>query len=230
MTHPFSYASSGLYRVSHAKSLLRVKAAVEHWELAEYASRVLIGAVFTLVTIRLGADFVQTLRVTSFLLLVSEGLVLLLTVARRRAVVVDRSWDARLVTAISLAGAPLLDPTAELSVLPETLAAGISVAGLLVIVAGKVCLGRSLGVIPANRGIVCKGIYRLVRHPIYAGYQLTHSAFLLTHLNVWNVCVFVTSDVALILRAICEERTLARDPDYVRYQSRVRWRLVPGVF
>jgi protein-S-isoprenylcysteine O-methyltransferase Ste14 len=134
------------------------------------------------------------------------------------------------VTAVSLAGAPLLDPASEISLLPDTVAAGMSVAGLLVIVAGKLCLGRSLGIVPANRGIVCRGVYRLIRHPIYAGYQVTHGAFLLTHLDLWNVCVFVTSDVALILRAIYEERTLAGDPEYVRYQSRVRWRMVPGVF
>ncbi len=83
----------------------------------------LIGALFTLVTIRLGADFLRTMRLTSLLLLISEGLVLLLTVARRRAVVVDRSWDARLVTGISLVGAPLLNPDATLSLLPNSVAA-----------------------------------------------------------------------------------------------------------
>ena len=230
MSYPFSHAWSGLHKASRTMYLQRARAAFERWELTEHASRVLIGALLTLVTIRLGADFVRTMRLTSLLLLMSEGLVLLLTVMRRRAVVVDRSWDARLVTAISLAGAPLLNPSATLSPLPDGVAAGISAVGLLVIVAGKLCLGRSLGIVPANRGIVSRGIYRVIRHPIYAGYAVTHVAFLLTHFDVWNVCVLVTSDVATILRAIYEERTLARDPEYVRYQSNVRWRLVPGVF
>jgi protein-S-isoprenylcysteine O-methyltransferase Ste14 len=230
MTSPFSQALSGLHKAGHTKPFQRARAAAERWELAEHASRVLIGALFTLVTIRLGSDFLRTMRLTSLLLLISEGLVLLLTVARRRAVVVDRSWDARLVTGISLVGAPLLNPDATLSLLPNSVAAGISAVGLIVIVAGKLCLGRSLGIVPANRGIVCKGIYKLIRHPIYAGYTVTHVAFLLTHLDVWNACVLVTSDVATILRAIYEERTLSRDPEYVRYQSHVRWRLVPGVF
>jgi protein-S-isoprenylcysteine O-methyltransferase Ste14 len=230
MSYPFSDAWSGLYKVSPTERLRRAKTAFEQSELAEHASRVAIGALFTFVTLRLGADFLSTMRLTSLLLLVSEGLVLLLTVTRRRAVVVDRSWDARLVTALSLAGAPLLHPSADVSFVPETAAAGISATGLLIIVAGKLCLGRSLGIVPANRGIVCKGAYRLVRHPIYSGYLITHVAFLFTHFDVWNACVLVTSDVATILRALYEERTLARDPEYVRYQSRVRWRLVPGVF
>jgi protein-S-isoprenylcysteine O-methyltransferase Ste14 len=229
MAYSFSDAWSGLYKGGPKERFLRAKHAFEQ-EFGEHVSRVLIAALFTLVTINIGADFLRTMRLTSLLLLVSEGLVLLLTLARRRAVVVDRSWDARLVTAISLAGAPLLNSSATSSVLPETVAAAVSALGLLIIVAGKLSLGQSLGIVPANRGIVCRGIYRWVRHPIYAGYQITHVAFLLTHFDVWNVCVLVTSDVATILRALYEERTLARDPAYASYQSRVRWRLVPGLF
>jgi protein-S-isoprenylcysteine O-methyltransferase Ste14 len=30
---------------------------------------------------------------------------------------------------------------------------------------------------PANRGVVSTGLYRLVRHPIYMGYLITHAAF-----------------------------------------------------
>jgi protein-S-isoprenylcysteine O-methyltransferase Ste14 len=33
-----------------------------------------------------------------------------------------------------------------------------------------------------------------------------------------------------MLRAICEERTLARDPEYRSYMERVRWRIIPGLF
>jgi hypothetical protein len=31
-------------------------------------------------------------------------------------------------------------------------------------------------------------------------------------------------------RAVCEEATLARAAEYREYQTRVRWRVVPGVF
>ena len=30
---------------------------------------------------------------------------------------------------------------------------------------------------PANRGVVSTGLYRLVRHPIYLGYLITHAGF-----------------------------------------------------
>jgi protein-S-isoprenylcysteine O-methyltransferase Ste14 len=102
--------------------------------------------------------------------------------------------------------------------------------GLLLIIAGKVALGRSFGLMPANRGIVCRGVYRVMRHPIYAGYLITHAAFLVAHPIGWNLLVLVASDTALLVRAIYEERTLARDPAYASYMTNVRWRVVPGVF
>ena len=40
----------------------------------------------------------------------------------------------------------------------------------------------------------------------------------------------VGADIALLARAVCEERTLAHDAAYRDYQQQVRWRVVPGVF
>ena len=97
-------------------------------------------------------------------------------------------------------------------------------------IGGKVSLGRSFGLMPANRGIVSSGLYRLVRHPIYMGYLVTHVGFVLANPTLWNVLTLVAADLGLLLRAVCEERTLARDAAYRTYQQQVRWRVVPGVF
>ena len=51
--------------------------------------------------------------------------------------------------------------------------------GLYVQISAKVILGRSFGLIAANRGIKVAGPYRIVRHPIYAGYTIIHVGFLL---------------------------------------------------
>ena len=45
-------------------------------------------------------------------------------------------------------------------------------------------LGRSFGVAPANRGIVVRGPYSFVRHPIYTGYLITHTGFRKTILEL----------------------------------------------
>ena len=83
---------------------------------------------------------------------------------------------------------------------------------------------------PANRGVVSSGVYRLVRHPIYLGYLITHVAFLFANPSLSNIAVLVAADTALLLRAVCEEQTLARDDRYREYQQLVRWRVCPGLF
>jgi protein-S-isoprenylcysteine O-methyltransferase Ste14 len=69
-----------------------------------------------------------------------------------------------------------------------------------------------------------------VRHPIYAGYLVTHFAFLAAHPTAWNLALVLISDTALLVRSTYEERTLARDPEYAAYLTRVRWRVAPGLF
>ena len=112
----------------------------------------------------------------------------------------------------------------------ESFTLAVSAVGLAVVVAGKLSLGRSFGLLPANRGIVCAGIYRCVRHPIYLGYVITHAAFLAAHPTVWNLLALTTADIGLLARARFEERTLTRDAGYRHYRRAVRWRMLPGLY
>jgi protein-S-isoprenylcysteine O-methyltransferase Ste14 len=121
-------------------------------------------------------------------------------------------------------------PIAGAGLAPDAWTAAASAAGLLAIIGGKLSLGRSFGLVPANRGVVSTGLYRLVRHPIYAGYLVTHAAFVVANPRLWNVVLLTATDLALLLRAIQEERTLEADPVYAHYCERVRWRVMPGVF
>ena len=199
-------------------------------DVADTAARTIVVALFTVMAVRLGLDFVQTGRLTGLLLLASEALVVVLTVFRRAPASVDRSMQARVLTAISMLGPPLVRPTADPGIAPELLTVLVSAAGLLVVIGGKLSLGRSFGLMPANRGVVSTGLYRLVRHPIYMGYLVTHCAFVAANPTRWNLLLLVTADAALLARAVCEERTLAGDPQYRAYQGLVRWRVLPGVF
>ena len=199
-------------------------------DVADRVARILIIALFSFMAVRIGADFLATGRLTGLLLLGSEALVVVMTVLRRAPAVVDRSIRARALTALSLLGPPLVKPSVVVPLAPEVLTVGLSAIGLLIVIAGKVSLGRSFGLIPANRGIVSTGLYRLVRHPIYLGYLITHMAFVAANPTLWNIALLLTADIALLARAVCEERTLARDEAYRSYQTRVRWRVVPGFF
>ena len=75
---------------------------------------------------------------------------------------------------------------------PRLPAAAITVmlAGILLQVAAKLALARSVGIVPANRGIKTSGPYRFLRHPMYAGYLLTHIGFLTLNPSWWNLAAY----------------------------------------
>ncbi len=198
--------------------------------LSDLAARAVIVVLFSMMTVRFTQDFLASGRVTGLMLVVSELLVVVMTLLRRHAAAVDRGIRARMLTALSMIGPPLVRPAALVALAPQVLTAGVSLAGLLIVIGGKLSLGRSFGLMPANRGIVCTGLYRLVRHPIYMGYLITHVAFVAANPSLWNVALLVMADIALLARAVCEEGTLAEDPAYREYQTKVRWRVCPGVF
>ena len=198
-------------------------------DYGELASKIAIVTLFSSMAIRLAQDAAQTGHITGLLLLASEGLVVALTVVRRSAGIVDRTWTARLLTLFATFGPPLVRPY-SVAFAPESVTITISAIGLGIVVLGKLSLGRSFGLVPANRGIVCTGLYRFVRHPIYLGYLLTHIGFVAANPADWNLCILAAADVALLMRAVREERTLAQDPEYRDYMQRVRWRVVPGIF
>lgn len=198
--------------------------------MSDLLARAIVIVLFSLLSVNLLNDFRQTGHITGLLLLASESLVVLLTLIRRRTSIVDRSAAGLITTMLSMAGPPLLRAVAEPGMVADLATAAVSAAGLSLVVAGKITLGRSFGIAPANRGVVVAGPYGLVRHPIYTGYLITHVAFLAAHPTPWNALVIVVADGALIVRALIEERVLQGDELYRSYCQRVGWHLVPGVF
>jgi len=193
-------------------------------------ARFFVAALFAMLSVNLLGDFMRTGRITGLLLLASESMVVVLTIFRRRAHLIDRSMAAATATVLSLAGPPLVRSANVHALAPDMLTAAVSAVGLLIVIAGKVALGRSFGIAPANRGIVARGPYALIRHPIYTGYIVTHLAFAAAQPSAWNVTILVIADSALVVRALIEERLLCGDAQYQSYCDRVSWHLVPGVF
>lgn len=110
-------------------------------------------------------------------------------------------------------------------------AANILLAGgLLFAIASLAFLGRCFGVLPDVRGLVTRGPYRFVRHPLYLG-ELTALLGIalgaerwLLALPLWAVCVALQ-----LVRTGYEERSLrAEFPEYGPYAARTK-RLIPGV-
>ncbi len=198
--------------------------------IADLLARASVGVLFVTLSVNLLADFVRTRHLTGLLLLASEAMVVVLTIFRRRADGVDRTPAARVATIVSMVGPPLLRASGGSGLVSDNVSAVVSVVGLCLVIAGKLALGRSFGIVPANRGVVAGGPYLLVRHPIYAGYLITHLAFLAAHPTPANIAIVLCADTALVARALFEERILERDAIYRAYCGRVAWHLIPGVF
>ena len=133
--------------------------------------------------------------------------------------------------AITATSAPLLiQPSDEVWPALEPLAILLIVLGNIVQISGKLFLRRSFGIAPANRGIKRDGLYRLVRHPIYAGYLIMHLGVILAMPSLVNLVIYAIGWWAQLLRIGAEEKLLARDPAYRDFMQQTRWRLVPGVY
>ena len=104
------------------------------------------------------------------------------------------------------------------------------IAGLAFAICSVAVLGRCFGILPDVRGLVTRGPYRLVRHPLYLG-ELTAvlgivlgSRRPLLAGGTWLVCVGLQ-----LARTSYEERNIrAEFPQYEEYAARTK-RLIPGV-
>jgi len=199
--------------------------------LLDLAERILVLVLYGALVVRI----IDSMRADGFglgnlLLLPSEGLVFLFILLRRRARHVSarpRDW----ALALAATTAPMLvHASPERAVIPEFFAAFLLLVGTLVQLHAKVVLGRSFGCVPAHRGLKESGPYRLVRHPMYAGYMLSHFAFFAMNASAWNAALYVFCTLLQIPRLASEERLLGHDEGYVRYRARVRHRLIPGVY
>ncbi len=166
----------------------------------------------------------------NLLLLPSEGAVLLFVLLRRTTEQVSkRPLDWALAFAATCAPM-LVTVSAGRPLIPPAACAAIIVLGTLVQVHAKLVLGRSFGCVPAHRGLKAEGPYRFVRHPMYAGYMLSHAAFALMNPSAWNIGLYVVCAAIQLPRMLAEERILAGDEAYCRYCAAVRHRLIPGIF
>jgi protein-S-isoprenylcysteine O-methyltransferase Ste14 len=103
------------------------------------------------------------------------------------------------------------------------LAACLSLASLL-------SLGRRFGVRPALRSLETKGPYRVIRHPMYLAYALADIGYNLQEWNWGTVLLVLAGWASLLYRIRAEERVLSRSADWPAYISRVRYRLLPGLW
>jgi protein-S-isoprenylcysteine O-methyltransferase Ste14 len=91
-------------------------------------------------------------------------------------------------------------------------------------------LGRSFSIFPAQRPLVVRGPYALVRHPVYLGELAMLVTAAATGGPLPAVACFVAMLLLLIPRIRREEAALALGEGHAAYAARVRFRLIPGVY
>jgi protein-S-isoprenylcysteine O-methyltransferase Ste14 len=106
----------------------------------------------------------------------------------------------------------------------------LQMIGLTICVLSFLALGRSFGFAAADRGLVQRGPYLFVRHPIYASYFFLQIGYLLQSLSVQNALIIAFICSCNVGRAVVEERLLVTSSRYEEYRLRVPWRLMPGVW
>jgi protein-S-isoprenylcysteine O-methyltransferase Ste14 len=134
---------------------------------------------------------------------------------------------------MSLVAAAVLgpQPSRQPSVLP--VAAGIIFAsGVLLRLVAMRTLGDFYShhvIRRADHLIVCKGPYRVLRHPAYAGMLAGHLGLVLLFFNWASAILLAALAVVLIWRIHVEERELLVLPVYQQYAAG-RPRLIPGMW
>ena len=79
--------------------------------------------------------------------------------------------------------------------------------------------------------VIETGPYAYVRHPFYVGIVLYLFSAPLMLMSNWAFIPAILASVSLVIRTILEDRTLYRElPGYADYSTRVRVRLIPGIW
>src|SRR5262249_28469043 len=123
-------------------------------------------------------------RASALLMVAKESLDVFLYLTRPSARAFSRSPYAWLVGLGGTFGPLLLRPTDAAQDAPVgqlLLCVGMALQFL-----GMLSLGRSIGIVPAHRGIKTGGLYRWVRHPLYLAYTVTQVGYLLCNPGLQN--------------------------------------------
>lgn len=107
--------------------------------------------------------------------------------------------------------------------------AWVAAAGALLGLVAVLALGECFAVAPALRGVVSKGPYAAVRHPMALAFLVVAAGYLSIHASPWNAAVLGLSVLVAVGAAFAEERLLLQDAEYQAYAARVRWRFLPGL-
>ncbi len=103
----------------------------------------------------------------------------------------------------------------------------LSLCGVVLAIWTIAALGKSFDVSPADRGLVKRGPYKWLRHPMYASELFSVVTIVVVEMSLRNILVTLVLIATLYLRIRWEEKIIK---GYADYGSQVRSRVIPGVW
>ena len=125
---------------------------------------------------------------------------------------------------------------------PERVAGAFTVVGIVLLLGGlvflilafaRLTLARAMTVFPRPRehaALAERGVYRLVRHPIYGGVILMALGASLVESPLALIPAVLLAVVVDLKARIEEEWLVERQPGYAAYRERTPRRFVPGLY
>jgi protein-S-isoprenylcysteine O-methyltransferase Ste14 len=174
--------------------------------------------------------YLQTHRPIGILFFTQQMLVTLAYLVRRPAVRVTRRLDDWLLAFAGTFVGVLFRPDGAHPPWGVWTGLVLQCVGVALAVTCILSLGRSFGFAAADRGVVTRGPYLVVRHPMYASYLVLGCGYLLQSQSPTNAVILLIATLCNAGRALAEERLLATNADYLAYRRRVRSRIIPGIW
>jgi protein-S-isoprenylcysteine O-methyltransferase Ste14 len=118
---------------------------------------------------------------------------------------------------------------AWLSVIGDVLIVVGLVAGVLVVAQNS--YAAATVTVEAGQTVASRGLYRLVRHPMYAANLVLMVGMPLSLGSYWGLLLLIPGVLVLVFRILDEEKLLTQElGGYREYTQRVHYRLVPYVW
>jgi len=125
----------------------------------------------------------------------------------------------------------LLSRSALIATEPIGITLQVAAAGLMIW--ARITFGRRsfhAAADPTAGGIVTRGPYRYLRHPIYAAITYFTWTAAISHASAVNLLLAVAASAGIAARVVAEERLLLeRYPEYAAYAARTK-RIIPFLF